>query len=48
MTANVAATAPAIAYDPVAASTSRTMPMLSIEIGSRATNPAAVNALSQG
>ncbi len=40
---NVAETRPALAYCPLAAETSRTIAMPSIEIGSRARNPAAEN-----
>ena len=46
--AKVAETAPASAYEPVVASTSRTTPSVCIEIGSRATRPAATNATAPG
>jgi hypothetical protein len=46
--ANAAATPPAMPYDPVAADTSRTMPIPIIAIDIRPTNPAAKNARDPG
>ena len=48
MSEPMADTPPAVAYDPVTAETSRTVPMPSIAIGNRPMNPAMTKPLTPG